>query len=226
MKIAALIPAKGFTNAKQRLAALLSAAERAAFAESMLRDVLHEALAARGLDAVYVVTGDAEVREIAASLGATVIVEQEEKGETEAVTFALLDIKWRGVQAAVVIPADIPLLRAGDIELVIEQIAKHDGVSPFALLVPSHDRMGTNALLLSPPNVIGLRFGYDSFSYHLSQVAAKEMPLRVLENERIALDIDEPQDLERFLQSGGGPGESYTRVMEMKSAATRRVGEA
>ena len=154
------------------------------------------------------------------------ILEQEEKGETEAVTFALLDIKWRGVPAALVIPADIPLLRAGDIELVVEQIARHDGVSPFVLLVPSHDRMGTNALLLSPPNVIGLRFGYDSFSYHLSQVAAGEMPLRILENERIALDIDEPRDLERFLQSGGGPGESYARVMEMKSAAARRVGEA
>jgi 2-phospho-L-lactate guanylyltransferase len=225
MKIAALIPSKGFTNAKQRLSSLLSSDERAALAESMLRDVLHAALAARGLDAVYVVTADAQVREIAAALGATVILEQEEKGETEAVTFALVDIKWRGVQAALVIPADIPLVRAGDIELVVEQIARHDGVSPFALLVPSHDHMGTNALLLAPPNVIGLRFGYDSFSYHLSQVAAKEMPLRVLENERIALDIDEPQDLERFLQSGGGPGESHTRVMEMKSAAALRAGE-
>jgi 2-phospho-L-lactate guanylyltransferase len=225
MKIAALIPAKGFTNAKQRLSALLSAEERAALAESMLRDVLSETLAARGLSAVYVVTGDAAVRDIATSMGATVVLEQEEKGETEAVTFALFDIKWRGVQAALVIPADIPLLRAGDLERVIEQIAHHDGLSPFALLVPSHDRMGTNALLLSPPNVIGLRFGYDSFSYHLSQVAAKEMPLRVLENERIALDIDEPKDLERFLQSGGGPGESYARVMEMKSAAARRAGE-
>ena len=226
MRIAALIPAKGFTNAKQRLATLLSAAERAALAESMLRDVLHEALAARGLESVCVLTGDSELREIALSMGAAVMMEQEEKGETEAVMPALLDIKWRGVQAALVIPADIPLLCSGDIELLIEQIAKHDGVSPFALLVPSHDRMGTNALLLSPPNVIGLRFGYDSFSYHLSQVAAKKMPLRVLENERIALDIDEPQDLERFLQSGGGPGESYARVMEMRSAPARRVGEA
>jgi 2-phospho-L-lactate guanylyltransferase len=224
MKIAALIPVKGFTNAKQRLASLLSAAERAALAEAMLRDVLRETLAARGLESVYVVTGDAEVREIAASLGATVIREREEKGETEAVTFALLDIQRRGVQAALVIPADIPLLRSVDIELVLEPIARHDGLSPFALLVPSHDRMGTNALLLSPPNVIGLRFGYDSFSYHLSQVASKGMPLRVLDNERLALDIDEPQDLERFRQCGGGLGESYAMVIGVKPPA-RRVGE-
>jgi 2-phospho-L-lactate guanylyltransferase len=225
MKIAALIPAKGFTNAKQRLSALLGAAERAALAEAMLRDVLRVAFAARGLDAVYVVTGDAEVQKIAASLGATVIMEQEEKGETEAVMFALLDIKWRGVEAALVIPADIPLLRPEDVELVLGQISRHDGVSPFALLVPSHDRMGTNALLLAPTNAIGLRFGYDSFSYHLSQVAGRELPLRVLENERIALDIDEPQDLERFLRSGGGPGETYALVRGMKSAGALRAGE-
>ncbi|MGH7769605.1 MAG: hypothetical protein ACREQP_19330, partial [Candidatus Binatia bacterium] len=114
---------------------------------------------------------------------------------------------------------------SGDIELLLGQISRHDGVSPFALLVPSHDRMGTNALLLSPPNVIGLRFGYDSFTHHLSRVAAQELPLRVLENERIALDIDEPRDLERFLQSGGGPGETYSLVMEMKSAPPRSAGE-
>jgi len=224
MKVAALIPAKGFTNAKQRLSSLLNGAERAALAEAMLRDALHATLAARALDSVYVVTGDDKVRGIAAAMGATVIMEQEEKGETEAVMFALSEMKRRGVEAALVIPADIPLLQAGDIDLLLEETARHDGRSAFALLVPSHDRMGTNALLLSPPDVIGLRFGYDSFSYHLSRVAAKDLPPRVIENERIALDIDEPQDLERFLQSGGGPGKTYSLVMERKSAAAPRGG--
>ena len=224
MKISVLIPAKGFDNAKQRLSSLLGVAERAALAEAMLRDVLQQTLAARGVEAVYVVTGDAEVREIASSLGARVILEPKEKGETEAVTFALFDMKWRGAEAALVIPADIPLLHANDIEVLIEQAARHDGMSPFVLLVPSHDRMGTNALLLAPPNVIGLRFGYDSFSYHLNQVSAKGLPLRVVDNERIALDIDGPQDLERFLAAGGGPGESYAKVTEMRAAA-RRTGE-
>ena len=215
MKVSALIPAKGLAKAKQRLSPLLDGAERAMLAEAMLRDVLTQTLSARGLEATYVVTGDAQVREIALSLGARVIPEQEEKGETDAVMFALLDLKWRGAQAALVIPADIPLLRSGDIEFLLEQTQRHDGFSPFALLVPSHDRMGTNALLLAPPNVVGLRFGYASFSYHLNQVAAKGLPLRVLDNERIALDIDEPADLERFVASGGGPGESYARILKM-----------
>ena len=222
MKVSALIPAKGFANAKQRLSALLSEPARALLAETMLRDVLRQTLLARGLTSTHVVTGDRRVREIAASLGAEVIVEEKEKGETAAVTYALAEMKRSGIEAALIIPADIPLLRARDIELVLAEASSHDGLSPFALLVPSHDRMGTNALLLSPPDLIPLRFGYDSFSYHLSQVAAQELPLRVLENERIALDIDEPQDLERFILSGDGTGESYSKVMEMRRAADAR----
>jgi 2-phospho-L-lactate guanylyltransferase len=219
MKVSALIPAKGFANAKQRLSPLLGKAEREQLAEAMLRDVLRETKSARGLESIHVVTGDARVREIALSLGVEVILEPEEKGETGAVTFALGELKQRGIHAALVLPADLPLLRSGDIETLLGQAAAHDDSSPFALLVPSHDRMGTNALLLSPPDVIELRFGYDSFSYHLSQVAAQGLPPRVVENTRIALDIDEPPDLERFFAVGNETGESYARLVEMEWAA-------
>jgi 2-phospho-L-lactate guanylyltransferase len=217
VKIAALIPAKGFANAKQRLSAWLSADERALLAETMLRDVLAETLAARGLEAVYVVTGTARVRAIADSLGAQVIVEGKETGETGAVTFALAELKRRGFAAALIIPADMPLARAADIESVVAEAPR--GEDRFALLVPSHDRMGTNALLLAPPDAIGLRFGYDSFTYHVGQAVDRGLPLKLVENERIALDIDEPQDLQRFLAAGGGPGGTYSRVMEMRAAA-------
>ena len=221
MKIAALIPAKGFANAKQRLSAWLSADERALLAETMLRDVIAETLAAQGLEAVYVVTGNTRVRAIADALGARVIVEEAESGETGAVTFALAELKRSGFDAALVIPADMPLVRAADIESVVDQAPQ--GEQRFALLVPSHDRMGTNALLLAPPDAIGLRFGYDSFTYHVGQAMERGLPLKLVENERIALDIDEPQDLERFLASGGGPGATYALVMEMR-AVSRGTG--
>ncbi|MEK7377699.1 MAG: hypothetical protein AABZ71_02250 [Candidatus Binatota bacterium] len=48
MKVSALIPAKGFTNAKQRLAPLLDARAREVLAEAMLRDVLVRWLARAG----------------------------------------------------------------------------------------------------------------------------------------------------------------------------------
>ena len=214
MKVSALIPVKGFSNAKQRLSPLLDAADRELFAEVMFRDVIKQALKARGLVETYVVTGDNKVAEIAASLGAQLIREKAEKGETDAVDFARGELKQLGREAVLIIPGDMPLVRSADIEEVLAQVP--EGASfPFALLVPSHDRMGTNALLLAPPDIIKLRFGYDSFTYHMSQVSAQGLPLRFIENERLALDIDEPKDLERFLSFGFEDGESTRAVRAM-----------
>jgi 2-phospho-L-lactate guanylyltransferase len=211
MKVAALIPVKGFRNAKQRLSALLGAAEREFLAEIMFRDVLRQVVFARGLSGTFVVTGDVKVAEIASMLGAKVIREPAENGETDAVDFARAELRRAGCEAVLIIPGDIPLLRSADIEQLLVQIPV-GATAPFALLVPSHDRMGTNALLLAPPDVIKLRFGYDSFSFHMSQMAVQGLPPRFLENERLALDIDEPTDLERFLSFKDHAGESRAVV--------------
>ena len=210
MNVSALIPVKSFADAKQRLSPLLNAEERRILAEAMMRDVLSRVLPAQGLDATFVVTADDRVSEIASSLGSKIIREEKERGETDAVVFALNEMKRRGIEAVLVIPADLPLLLSSDIEFLLT----HVSAPPSALLVPSHDCKGTNALLLSPPDVISLRFGYDSFSFHLSEVAAKGLPLQVLENERIGLDIDEPRDLQRFL-STTTEGETYTSLVRM-----------
>jgi len=210
MNVSALIPIKSFADAKQRLSPLLNAEERRILAEAMMRDVLSRVLPAQGLDATFVVTADDRVSEIASSLGSKIIREEKERGETDAVVFALNEMKRRGIEAVLVIPADLPLLLSSDIEFLLT----HVSAPPSALLVPSHDCKGTNALLLSPPDVISLRFGYDSFSFHLSEVAAKGLPLQVLENERIGLDIDEPRDLQRFL-STTTEGETYTSLVRM-----------
>ena len=217
MKVSALIPVKGFTNAKQRLSPLLDGADRELFAEVMFRDVLKQVLKAQGVEETFVVTGDDKVAEIATRLGAQLIREKAERGETDAVDFARLELKQLGREAVLVIPGDLPLVRSNDIEAVLAQIP--NGASfPFALLVPSHDRMGTNALLLAPPDIIKLRFGYDSFSYHMSQVSAQGLPVRFIENEHIALDIDEPEDLQRFLSFGFEEGESTRTARAMLAA--------
>jgi 2-phospho-L-lactate guanylyltransferase len=228
MKIAALIPVKGFRNAKQRLSPLLDAADREALAEAMFRDVLRQVMLARRLDATFVVTGNDAVAEIASALGAGVIREAAERGETGAVDFARRQLKAAGWEALLIIPGDMPLLRAGDIDELICQLPEGEAV-PFALLVPSHDHMGTNALLLAPPDIIKLRFGYDSFSYHMAQVSAQKLPLRFCENEHIGLDIDEPKDLQRFLTIGSEAGEAFCLARQVLSVAlekSRRSGGA
>jgi 2-phospho-L-lactate/phosphoenolpyruvate guanylyltransferase len=229
MKVTALIPVKGFRNAKQRLSAFLGSAEREALAEAMFRDVVRQVLRARGLVETVVVTGDDKVAAIAGSLGATVMLEGAETGETAAVDFARTSLTDAGAEAVLIIPGDLPLVRSGDIESVLAQVP--DGqIAPFALLVPSHDRLGTNALLLAPPDIIKLRFGHDSFRYHINQVSAQGLPVRCFENEHIALDIDEPKDLEKFLTCPSDSSEALKTlrrfVADQRSQPTRRVGEA
>jgi 2-phospho-L-lactate guanylyltransferase len=198
MKVTALIPVKSFRNAKQRLSPLLDVAEREKLAELMFREVLAQLLRARGLAAIAVVTGDDAVARIASSFNAIVIRESQENGETAAVDFARYDLKQCGCEAILIVPGDMPLLRPSDVESLLAEIPE-EADAPYALLVPSHDRLGTNALLLAPPDVIKLRFGYDSFSFHMNQLAAQGLPMRFVENERIALDIDDPKDLHKFL---------------------------
>lgn len=242
MKASVVIPVKAFAQAKQRLSPCLGARERAVLAEAMLRDVLGQMALARGLEAIFVVTADAKASEIASSMGAQVIQEEEERGETDAVVFAIGKLKQRGIQTVLIMPADIPAVRSSDIELLLQQMPGHSTHSPFVLLVPSEERMGTNALLLSPPDVIKLRFGYDSFSCHLSEVIAQDLPVRILQNERIGLDIDEPKDLERFLQfvtrargscsskehgnrARIAEGETYRRILELGLVGTSHAGD-
>ena len=227
MQVTALIPMKGFRNAKQRLSPLLSAKAREELAEAMFRDVLRQTVRARGLMETVVVTGDDEVAQIAAILGARLLREEAESGETNAVDVARLALKENGREAVLILPGDMPLLRAQDIEQVLAQVPE-TARAPFALLVPSHDRMGTNALLLAPPDIINLRFGFDSFTYHMSQVAAQGLPLRFFENPRIALDIDDPKDLERFLSFDNKAGETVRVAHELladRGEKIRRSGE-
>ena len=218
MNVTALMPVKGFRNAKQRLSSLLGGAARELLAETMFRDILRQVRLARGLAGTFVVTGDDQVAAIAAMAGAGVIRESVENGETSAVDCARLELKQAGCEAVLILPGDMPLVRARDVEQILAQVPD-SARTPFALLVPSHDRLGTNALLLAPPDVIQLRFGYDSFTFHSAQVAAQGLSLRCWENENIALDIDEPQDLERFLAYDLRDGDSTRVARELLGAA-------
>ena len=214
MKIGALIPVKGFQGAKQRLSSRLSASERSELMKAMVHDVLAEVTRAGGIHKTWVVTGSPEVVDWVSALSVQIIRERDETGETDAVHFGLDVMKDAGMDAALVVPGDIPLLRAGDVESVLEAAPAHPG-PPFAVLVPSHDHMGTNALLLAPPDVLRLRFGHDSFRYHLDEAAARGAAVEVLENPRIALDIDEPADLQQLIPRLGS-GRTHDRLAAMR----------
>jgi 2-phospho-L-lactate guanylyltransferase (CobY/MobA/RfbA family) len=66
------------------------------------------------------------------------------------------------------------------------------------VLVPNRDDLGTNAIVLSPPDCLALAFGHNSFQRHLRLAAERHLEVEIRRLPRVALDIDEPGDLALF----------------------------
>jgi 2-phospho-L-lactate/phosphoenolpyruvate guanylyltransferase len=84
--------------------------------------------------------------------------------------------------------------------------------APSLTIVPAHDERGSNAVLCSPPLVMPLRFGDDSFLPHLAAARAIGVEPTVLKLPGIGLDIDQPQDLDALRRA---PPPMTTRAMKL-----------
>ena len=79
------------------------------------------------------------------------------------------------------------------------------------ILVPARDELGTNAILRKPPDVIPSRFGYDSFKKHVEEARERNIQYEIHKLPRVALDIDEPEDLSLFA-SQKSPTKTYREL--------------
>ncbi len=196
--IVAAVPVKDLSNAKQRLVPVLSPSERRDLARAMLEDVL-AALGGAGLDAVLVITRDAEVIELARRFAVAVLEEVENSGHTEAVALAQREAVKMGAHAFLTIPGDVPLVTTAEIRTVCR--AADPGRR--AVFVPSRSGFGTNAALLTPPDVMPLKFGEPSFANHLTAARERGVEPTVHRLPGLGLDIDGPDDLPALIESGG-----------------------
>jgi 2-phospho-L-lactate guanylyltransferase len=193
------VPVKDLVTAKQRLVGLLTPRERMDLARAMLRDVLRT-LAAAHLEAVWVVTRDAEVTAIARAWGAAVLIETENRGHTAAVALAQTQAAEQRVQHFLTVPGDVPCVTAGEIAALA---AAAEVTTPAAVFTPSRSGRGTNGVALAPPEVMPLTFGEPSFENHLAAARRQGLEPRVLALGGLGLDIDGPDDLAALLAEGG-----------------------
>ena len=200
-----LVPVKNLQYAKQRLAPVLDQAARTELAQAMLSDVLETLGQWTRRPEVAIVSCDPLALELASRYDFQVIADPTNPGETGAIEMATRICVMRGVESTLVIPADIPLIQAWELETILEA-APTEGT----VLVPAGDGRGTNAILRRPAGVIPLRFGNDSFQPHLAAAQATGKPWVVLHLPGIAVDVDTPSDL-RHLASL--PGESRSQKL-------------
>ena len=194
----AVIPVKDTTTAKQRLAPALPPHLRQALALAMLEDVLAALAETRGLAGRLLVTIDPAAIQLAARYGAQCIADGALDGHTGAVTAASRRLAAEGRGGMLTLPGDIPLVTATEIERLIEAPRP----APSFTIAPSHDEQGSNAIVMSPPDAVPLRFGDDSFFPHLAAAEARGIAPTIMHLPGIALDIDNPADLAHFSQLG------------------------
>lgn len=200
-----LVPVKNLSAAKQRLASLLDQATRTELAQTMLLDVLETLASCEPYPEVALVTSDPFACDLARRFGLEVIPDSANRSETEAIEMATRVCESREKDFTLVIPGDIPLIQASEIEEILDA-APEAG----AVLVPAADGRGTNAAFRRPAGLFPLRFGNDSFKPHLAAARASGKPVVVLSLPGIALDVDSPADLRRLAEL---PGETRSQRM-------------
>ena len=198
-----LIPVKSLANAKQRLASVLDQATRTQLAQAMLFDVLEALGTWTNRPEVSIVTSDPFALELAHRFEFQIIPDNANRSETDAIDMATRFCEAQGVDSTLVIPGDIPLIQAGELERILESAPTEGSV-----LVPAADGRGTNAAWRRPAGLFPLRFGNDSFKPHLAAARATQKPCVVLSLPGVALDIDNPSDLRQLAEA---PGETRSQ---------------
>lgn len=180
-----LMPYRG--GGKSRLAGVMTPAERERLGLVMLRDML--ATLCRGYDgAISVVTSDAAAAASARAAGCHVERDAGD-GMNTALNRCARGLAEKNIGTLLVLPADLPAIRRTDIEAFMR--AHRGGVSVARAIADG----GTNALLCTPPGIIGFQFGADSAERHRRAAVEAGTSATVADIAGLRRDIDRPGDL-------------------------------
>lgn len=213
----AILPVKGFADAKRRLSATLDPATRKVLVEAMFTDVLRALGRCERITGVIVVTRDHGAQRIAEGYGAQVRAD-EQRGHNHAARVGIGRALELGAARVLLVPGDCPLLDPAEIDALISRRMPSRSV----VIVPDRHGSGTNALLISPPDAFSPAFGPGSRERHEQAAARSNLTRNTVPVPSLALDIDTPADLETvqavLAQRRGGA--AHTRGMLAQMART------
>jgi 2-phospho-L-lactate/phosphoenolpyruvate guanylyltransferase len=192
MTLWAIIPVKPLQRGKSRLSEVLNLEERTALNRFLLSNTLEVLAKVPEIEHTLVVSRDPQALAIARDHGARTVQEQGAPQLNVALARATMVAISHSVQGVLILPADLPLLTAED----INEVVKLANDPPVVVITPDRHRQGTNALLISPAGLIRYDFGLGSFERHCAYARKAKARLEICERASVALDIDLPEDLE------------------------------
>lgn len=186
-----IVLVKDLDQAKQRLGDVLDPKARRALA---VRNAERAIRAASAGDHRLVIGGSAEVKDIADRLGAEAVIERRQQGQNVAAKLGIAHALKNKARAVLILSSDLPLVTQESVRDMLDVAGR---VAPPAVVAaPALGRGGTNALYISPPDAISLHFGEDSLTAFRQEAETKGVNFAVHKSEAMALDLDEPEDLE------------------------------
>lgn len=192
MRTAAILPVKRFPIAKQRLGESVADSLRADLARAMVGDVLSALRECSAIEATIVVTCEPSVAAAARYIGAIVVEDSAEQGQSAAVSLGLARALGDRFERALCIPGDCPTLEPDELTALLSvlPVAEHE-----VTIVPDRHGSGTNGLLLAPPDAISPSFGPDSRARHERLASDAGATWRIERPPSLLLDIDTGEDL-------------------------------
>lgn len=192
MTLWAIVPVKPLRRGKSRLSGVLSEDERTALNHSMLVNTIKTLKAVPEIDVILVVSRDPSALSLAREYEARTVLEDGSPELNTALRRASMVAQTYQAHEILVMPADLPLITAQDVQKFIS----HSGNPPEVIIAPDRRRDGTNALYINPANLIDFCYGAGSFNIHLEQAKKANARIDIVDHDAFALDLDLPEDLD------------------------------
>ncbi len=193
----AIVPVKPLVRSKSRLNEVLTNRQREALSSHFLRRTVATLNDIPEISRVLVVSRDPQALAIARSVGAKTLQETGLPELNDSLQRATQVVLAWNASSIIVLPIDLPMLTADDVIDVLQLGRQYPSVIAIA---PDERGTGTNALYLKPPGLLRYHYGVNSFLKHRSAAEQKGLPVEVIHNLNLSLDVDTPDDLEQFKQ--------------------------
>jgi 2-phospho-L-lactate/phosphoenolpyruvate guanylyltransferase len=190
MSLWAIVPVKPLRRGKSRLSTILSEDERERLNHQLFVHTIEVLKEVDAITDILVVSRDSDVLTEARDMQVRTVTENGTPELNAALRRASLFSKNFSTEGILIVPADLPLMAPEDVSAFL----KERRTSPVEIIAPDRRGQGTNLLFTNPADLLTFSYGMDSFDRHVTQAKKKDARVVVFENDRIALDLDIPED--------------------------------
>jgi 2-phospho-L-lactate guanylyltransferase len=197
-----VIPFRSLTEGKSRLSNVLDPIQRVQLNQELLERVVRAVLEADAEPEIVVVSPDREALDRIAGLDPRVEPLWQPDhvvGLNPALEIATARAIERRARTVAILPADLPLIRATDIDHLLRRDAP-------VVIAPDRRRSGTNGLMQRIDATRGAfryRFGPDSYRLHQEESHRLGLDAATAVALGISFDLDTPDDLDDWTSLAG-----------------------